>query len=165
MNHSSRWLLVGGLVVGISTAALAFGPGAPLGSGAGPIGALPRPAAVLARLAHDLELTTEQRLEIRTILTSYRDEVAAEVAAIRSARELQFEAIHADSHDEALVRAAAAGVAAAEAELAVTRSVVVHEVAAVLTAEQREELQEKLTTLRAVVGDVIESMVGGLAGA
>lgn len=125
-------------------------------AGRAPAGGLRQLPPAIERTVARLDLTPEQQQEIRAILASHKRELTVELRAVGGARQLLFEAIHADPFDEAAIRDAAALVAAAEAELAVTRGVVVSEVRVVLTPEQQAEVEEMLAQARDFVEAVIE---------
>jgi Spy/CpxP family protein refolding chaperone len=120
------------------------------------------PAAIVLEAIERLDLSAAQRAEIRDIVGAHREELRGELAAVRSARSDLFDQIHADAFDEAAVRAQAAAVAAAEAELAVTRAGLVHELRAVLTEEQRQEVAAMRDTAKSLVGTVIDAIVARL---
>lgn len=101
--------------------------------------------AMLHQVAQKLDLTDEQRSGIREIFKSHRTELRDAMEKIRAAREEQNDAIHADAFDEGNIRAAAAKLAAAEADLAVARGRVASEVQALLTPEQRTKAKELLS--------------------
>src|SRR5579872_1126528 len=75
---------------------------------------------IVQRIARKLDLSPQQIQEIRAVFAAHKAELGAELAAVRTAREHQFDAIHAASFDEAAIRSAAAEVGQAEAALAVT---------------------------------------------
>ena len=111
---------------------------------------------MIEHVAQRLDLSDEQRDQIRDILLSHKDELQAELQAVRDARSAQFDAIHADTFNEAAIRAAAAEVGTAEAELAVTRGVIVSEVRQVLTPEQQAEAAKLRQDARSFVDSLVE---------
>jgi Spy/CpxP family protein refolding chaperone len=122
------------------------------------------PGFLLQRLAHRLELTSDQVQAIRAVLQNHAPELREEALAIAEARRTLFATVHAESFDEIALRAAAAAVGEAEAELAVTRAGIVQEVRAVLTEEQQEELaelrgelEERLEDLLAILLDRLQN--------
>lgn len=121
------------------------------------------PASIVLEAIERLDLSASQRAEIREIVGDHRDELAVELAAVRSARSGLFDQIHAETFDEAAVRAQAAAVAAAEAELAVTRASLVQQLRAVLTEEQRQEAAAMRETAKTLVGTVIDAIAARLA--
>lgn len=125
-------------LVGGATALAQGGPGAfgPRGRhGMGPMGF--GPMRGLARLG----LTDDQRQQIRAAVTAHRDEFRALMERGRQAREAQKAAIDAMPVNEQAVRAAAAQVAAVEADTAVLRARVHEQVFSLLTPDQQAKAQ------------------------
>ena len=147
MNLSRIGLAVALLTVSASAGNAAPRPMIPAG-----------PAGVIVEAIERLDLSAAQRAEIREIVAGHREELAAEIGAVRSARSALFDQIHADTFDEGAVRVQSAAVAAAEAELAVTRAQLVQELRAVLTAEQRAEAAAMRDTAKTLVGTVIDAI-------
>lgn len=127
-----------------------------------PLAAARRPAtgggggAFLERAARRLDLTAEQKDQIRAILADHKNELEAEVLAIKTTRSALWDAIHASNPGDATIRAAAVAVGKAEGELGVTRADVVQEVKQVLTAEQQAELEQMAADGRAFVQGLLE---------
>lgn len=92
------------------------------------------------RLAEKLNLTAGQRAQIKAILAGEKGTLAARLGSVHEARKNLRAAIRADDAGEASVRAAAAAVGAAEADLAVERMKLYAKIAPILTGRQREEL-------------------------
>jgi Spy/CpxP family protein refolding chaperone len=69
--------------------------------------------------------------------------------ALRAVRRAQFEAVHGATFDEERIRAAAADTARAQTDVLVTRARIASEMRALLTAEQRQELDDMLAEARA----------------
>ena len=82
------------------------------------------------------------------IFERHRDTVRAEREALRAGRRAQFEAVHGASFDEERIRAAVATTARAQADLVVTRARIAGDVRAMLTPEQRTELDEMIAEAR-----------------
>ncbi len=112
-----------------------FGHGG--GRGMGPMG----PMRGLAQLG----LTDDQRQQIRTAVSAHRDEFRALMERGRKAREAERAAIEKVPANEQEIRAAAADVAAVEADSAVLRARVHEQVFSLLTPDQ----QTKALALRA----------------
>jgi periplasmic protein CpxP/Spy len=110
------------------------GPGGPMG-GPGGIG-LPG--------LRQLELSDEQREQIRTITQSHRDEMRQIAERTREAQRGLDAAAEGTSVDEADIRAKSTALASALADGAIFRAKVNAEILGVLTPEQ----QQKLTELR-----------------
>jgi Spy/CpxP family protein refolding chaperone len=102
-----------------------------------------------ARAVQRLDLSIEQRAQVRSILERHRSTARSEREALRAVRRAQFEAVHSAAFDEERIRAAAADTARAQVDLVVTRARIASEMRALLTAEQRQELDEMLAEARA----------------
>lgn len=96
---------------------------------------------MLERIADRLELTEEQREDIRAVLDKHREEVEPLRSVEWEAREALQEQIHSELYDEVSVREAAQAVASIEVELAVLRARVTHEVRGYMTPEQIAEAE------------------------
>ncbi|MGH7993188.1 MAG: Spy/CpxP family protein refolding chaperone [Limisphaerales bacterium] len=94
------------------------------------------------RIAQRLNLTDDQKAQIKTILRSEKDTLKPLLGQLHSARENLRAAIRAGDANETTVRAAAAGVAAVEADLAVERMKIYGKIAPILTDEQRRQISE-----------------------
>ena len=95
----------------------------------------------LTRMLHQLDLSDEQREQVRTILEAARPEFRAHMEAIRSARQ-ELRNLDPATFDEAKVRTLARAQADRMVELAVLGQKVRAQVWAVLTPEQREKAAE-----------------------
>jgi protein CpxP len=84
-----------------------------------------------------LDLTDEQREQIRAAMTSHRDEFKSVAERIRKAREAQQTAIEQVPVNEPQIRAVSSELAAAEADAAVLRARVHEQVFSLLTPEQQ----------------------------
>jgi Spy/CpxP family protein refolding chaperone len=109
------------------------GPGGPMGRG-GPMG----PGAIDLPLAQ-LNLTAQQRDQIKTIMESHQDEMKTLASSEMSARQGLEQAVSADTLDEATIRQRAANLGAIEADTAVARAHLRAEVWQVLTADQQKQ--------------------------
>ena len=120
------------------------GPGGPWGHGrmgrrgpGGPMGAF--------GLLRGLDLTEEQRAQVRQIMQGHRDEFRAVEQRLQAAHRAQQDAVEATPFDENAVRARAADVAAIQADAVVLRAKVHSDVFAVLTPEQQAKAAELKT--------------------
>ena len=111
------------------------GPGGPGGFGRGGFGG---PLGMLRQL----DLTDDQRAQVRQVMDSHRDEQRAVGERVMAAHRAQRDVVTAAQFDEQAVRAKAAELAAAEADAAVLRAKVHSEVFAVLTPEQQAKAAE-----------------------
>lgn len=114
------------------------GPGGPGGPGGpmrgGPMGLGPG--------FHALDLTDDQKAQLKTIAESHRDEFRAAGQKVGTAREAMRALIEADQIDEGAIRAKSAEVAAAEAEVAILNARVRQQSMQILTSEQQAKLKE-----------------------
>jgi Spy/CpxP family protein refolding chaperone len=153
MNTLLRFLSVAGLVAlaGVAVApilaqdgpppqARRMGPGGP-GFGPGPGG----PMGLLGELGRglrELDLSDVQREQIRGIVESHQAAFRDIGDRMRAAHEGMETLIGADAVDEAAIRAKSAELAAVQADAAVLRARVHHDVFGVLTAEQQARAKE-----------------------
>jgi Spy/CpxP family protein refolding chaperone len=93
-------------------------------------------------LAQRLNLTDDQKARIKTILRAEKATLAPLVGQLHAARKNLRAAIRASDANETSVRAAAARVAAAEADLAVERMKIYGKIAPILTGEQRRQISD-----------------------
>lgn len=107
------------------------GPGGPMGRG-GPGGAIDLPLA-------QLNLSDQQRDQVKTILDSHQDELKALGDRQMAAREALDKAISADAIDEGAIRQKAADLGAVEADMGVARAHIRAEVWQILTADQQKQ--------------------------
>ena len=103
------------------------GPGGPMGFGRG---------------FRELDLTEEQRAQLKSIAESHRDEFNAAGQKARAAHDGMQALLEADTIDEAAIRAKSTEVAAAEAEVMILNAKVRHESLQILTADQLTKLKE-----------------------
>jgi Spy/CpxP family protein refolding chaperone len=92
----------------------------------------------LRRQVAALHVSSEQKDEMRRIAAAHLDEVEAASDRAHAARRAVADAVQADEVDEAAIRSRVQAAANAEADLAVLRAKVRHEVRGVLSTEQRE---------------------------
>jgi Spy/CpxP family protein refolding chaperone len=92
------------------------------------------------RLAQ-LGVTDQQRAQVKSILRSYQPTVGPLVKEVVTERRALRDTIRAQTIDETAIRAGAAKVASLEADLAVQRAHVVHDIRAVLTPGQIQKLK------------------------
>jgi len=100
----------------------------------------PARAPFRARLAEKLNLTDEQKAQIKAVLRGERDTLKDLLGQLHDAHQGLRAAIHASDATEASVRVASARVAAVEADLAVERMKIYGKIAPILTDEQRRQL-------------------------
>ena len=132
---TNKWILIalaaafslGGFVV---TTSLGAETSAPLRRG------------YLHRIAQRLNLTDEQKAQIKSILEAEKGTLKDLRIQLRSSREKLRDTIQAADTNENSVRAASAKVAAVEANLAVERMKIFAKIAHILTDEQLQELKD-----------------------
>lgn len=107
-------------------------------------------------LAARLELTPEQRQEIRAIVARNLPLLEVHLGDVVDTRRALFAAIHQHPATETAVRAAAADVADAEVELAVLRAEIAGDVHLVLTPEQQAELAAVAGEVQTIVDHALE---------
>lgn len=95
----------------------------------------------MEKLTH-LGVTDAQKDQIHTILRKHQPTVEPIIKQLVAERRALRGAMHAETIDEKAIRIQAAKVAGVEADLAVQRAYVAHEIRAVLTDEQIEKLGE-----------------------
>ena len=104
--------------------------------------ATPAHGGYFHRLAQRLNLTDDQKAQIKTVLQSERGTLRPLLGQLRAARTNLRAAIRAADANESTVRAASAQVAVVEANLAVERMKIFAKIAPILTDEQRQQLSE-----------------------
>jgi protein CpxP len=120
------------------------GPGGPGGFFAGPDGfggGFGGPMALLRQL----DLTDDQRAQVRQVMDTHRDELRAIGERVMAAHRAQNDAVTAAQFDEQVVRSKSAELAAVEADAAVLRAKLHSEVFALLTPEQQAKAAELKT--------------------
>ncbi len=89
-----------------------------------------------------LGLSDDQKAQVKLIMQKYKPTVQPLVEQLVTARRSMRDAIHSPTIDESAIRAQAAKVASLQADLAVQRAHVSHDIRAVLTADQIQKLQD-----------------------
>ena len=105
------------------------GPGGPMGMGIGPG-------------FRELDLTDDQKAQVKSIADSHQAEFKAVGQKMRAARDGMQTLIEADPLDESAVRAKSVEVAAAEADAAILNAKVRAQTQHILTSEQLAKLKE-----------------------
>jgi len=106
------------------------GPGGPMGLGPG---------------FRELDLTDDQKAQLKTIAESHRDEFRAAGEKVRTAREGMRALVEGDAINESAIRAKSTEIAAAEADVMILSAKVRQESMQVLTSEQQQKLKELRT--------------------
>jgi Spy/CpxP family protein refolding chaperone len=144
-------IIVGGL---ITTRSLAADDSAP---------ATPLRGQILKRIAEKLNLTDDQKSQIKTILSGEKDTLKTLLTQLHDARKGMRAAIQASDANEASVRAAAAKVASVEADLAVERMKLYGKISPVLTDEQRQQISDFTQRADDFMDNAIANIGDGLA--
>lgn len=124
-------------------------------------GALPH-GRIFQRIAERLNLTTDQRAQIKTILAADKDTLRSLLDQLHAARINLRAAIRAADASESSVRTASAKVAGVEADLAVERMKLYGKIAPVLTDEQRQKISELEQTTDEFVDNAMAQVGLGL---
>ena len=103
---------------------------------------MPLRGQMLKRIAEKLELTADQKAQIKTILGGEKDTLKILLGQLHEARKNLRAAIQAGDANESSVRAVSIKVASAEADLAVERMKLFGKISPVLTGEQRQKISE-----------------------
>lgn len=118
-----------------------------------PLADLALESPIVDRLAERLDLDIAQRQHIRSLLQASAPEVRVHLETIKEARLELFQTIHSHPSSPVEVRAAAALVAEAEADLAVLRADLAGQVHSQLNASQQAELETlKVEAVRRIEG-------------
>ncbi|MFN8388726.1 MAG: Spy/CpxP family protein refolding chaperone [Bdellovibrionota bacterium] len=126
------------------------------------------PFLTVMRNLTKLDLKSEQKSRIATVMKENRPEIRPEVDTLIEAHKQLFNAIHQDTFDEKLVRDSAKAVAAAEEQLAVSRAKAVSQIRAVLSEDQKQQLsglkneiegriEHRIEKLRTLLDDWIDA--------
>jgi protein CpxP len=118
-------------------------------------GTRPGHGQILQRIARKLNLTDDQKSQIKAVLSVDKDTLKSLFGQLHDARKNLRVAIHAHGANEAAVRAASAKVAGVEADLAVKRMKLYGKIAPILTDEQRRKIADFEQRFDNVVGGAI----------
>jgi protein CpxP len=91
---------------------------------------------------HGLHLTDEQQDKVFAIVYAAAPAIREQAKALRKAHEALHDLNHADQYDESRVKSLAEAAAKAETQLTVLRMRSEHEIFALLTPEQKKQLEE-----------------------
>lgn len=103
------------------------------------------------RMLEQLDLTDDQQEQIDRLTADHRSAMKDRRELVRDGRMAMRDLVHAEEFDEAAIREAAMAVAEAEADMAVERARLRHEIHKVLTPEQREKAAEMFQERREFV--------------
>jgi Spy/CpxP family protein refolding chaperone len=118
---------------------------------------------ILQRIAEKLNLTDDQKSQIKTTLAGEKDTLKTLLGQLHDARKNLRAAIQAGDANENSVRAASAKVASVESDLAVERMKLFGEIAPVLTDEQRQQISDLTQRADDFADNAISRIGDGLA--
>jgi Spy/CpxP family protein refolding chaperone len=124
--------------------------------------ARPMRGQILKRIAEKLNLTADQKAQIKTILAGEKDTLQNLLVQLHDARKNLRAAIQAADAGESSVRAASATVAGVEADLAVERMKLFSKISPVLTDEQRRQISDLTQRADDFADNAIEHIGDGL---
>ena len=134
--------IVGALLLVMAMVAFSQGPQGPRGgSFHGEHGGPPHDG--LGPMARDLNLTDEQKAQIKKITDSFAESTKALHEQLRTLHESQPDPLSGAAFDEAAVRSAAEARAKIEVELEVTHARIMSQIFSLLTPEQKAKLAAK----------------------
>lgn len=115
----------------------------------------PRPVGFLGefrpggRIMRMLELTPEQRQQIRQIFENYKPQIEQTIKALHEKRVALREAVRAEPVNEGSIRAAATALGTVIGDASVLRAHIRFEIRQVLTAEQKAKLDAAIAEIEA----------------
>jgi Spy/CpxP family protein refolding chaperone len=110
-----------------------------------------------------LEVTADQKAEVKTILRKYQPTVGPLIKQVVTERRALRDIIRAETIDETAIRAQAAKVASLEADLAVQRAHVSHDIRAVLTPDQLQKLKDMQVNVDARIDGFLHRVANRIA--
>ena len=124
---------------------------------------VPLRGQLLQRIAEKLNLTADQKSQIKTILAGEKDTLQNQLGQLHDARKSLRAAIQSADANENSVRAASAKVASVESDLAVERMKLFGKISPVLTDEQRQQISDLTQRADDFMDNAIANIGGGLA--
>jgi len=125
--------------------------------------AAPARGQILQHIVGKLNLTDDQKSQIKTALGGEKDALKNLLGQLHDARKNLRAAIQAGDANETSVRAASAKVASAEADLAVERMKLFGKIAPILTDEQRRQISDFMQRADDFADNAIARIGDGLA--
>jgi Spy/CpxP family protein refolding chaperone len=116
----------------------------------------------LMTLRAELNLTDQQRAQIREVLMAHRTEIAAQAKNVWEKRQALRNAAMADGSNEAAIRHAADELGKAAGDAAVLASKLHDKVAPILTAEQKAKIRQTRTEISGSVEAFLDKASKGV---
>ena len=117
----------------------------------------------IAEKLAQLGVTDDQKAEIKSILRNYQPTVGPMVRQLVDARRALRTAIRGETVDESAIRAQSAKAASLEADLAVQRAHIAHDVRALLTPDQLAKLRSMQVDLDARIDALLSRVAKRIA--
>jgi len=156
------------LVGTIATAAIAVGPGVgPARCLKGPLANTPLGRTIagcfgrVITLRSDLNVTAEQRQQIREVILSHRSEIAATAKSVRDQRVALRDLVRSDQANETQIRAAADALGQAVSDAAVKVVALRGEIAPLLNDAQRATIDKFLMENDVAINAFLDSVMKG----
>ena len=157
------------VVVGtIATAAMAVNPGLwPAGGWHGPLANTPLGRTItgclgrVLTLRSDLNITDEQRQQIRDVIVSHRAEIASTVKSVRVKRVALRDLVRSDKAEKSEIRTAAAALGQAVGDAAVKAAELRGEIAPLLSQDQRAKIDKFFMENDAAINDFLDAAAKG----
>jgi Spy/CpxP family protein refolding chaperone len=105
----------------------------------------------LLTLRSELDLTDEQRQQVRTVIKSHRSEILTTVKSVRDARTQLRDIVMKEDVSETDIRSAADNLGKAIADASVQRAKLRQEIVPIFTAEQQKQVRDFLAENDAAV--------------
>jgi Spy/CpxP family protein refolding chaperone len=158
-------VMVGMVVAGLGTIGIAATPNAGSGAGRWPGADTPLGRMIAGNLGRllvlrsELNLSAEQRSQVRDLLVQHRREIASTVQAVRAKRLVLRDAVLTETADEAAIRAAAAELGEQIGDAAVKAAKLKARLAPILTDEQRTLIGQFLADRDQTIDRFLEQAV------
>jgi len=163
-----RVILSVALVGTIATAAMAVSPAVgPTSLWRGPLANSPLGRTIAASfgrvltLRSDLNVTDEQRKQIRDVFVSHRAEIAATVKSVRNKRVALRDLVRSGKAEKSQIRSAADELAQAVSDAAVKAAELQGKIAPLLSQDQRATIDKFLTENDAAINAFLDAAVKG----
>jgi len=116
--------------------------------------------AIRRQLKEKLKLTDDQTQKIHAVLQTHKDEIASALTSLNDTHKALLAAVRADKVDETAIKTASAAMGTAIGNASVLRAKVRQEVMAILTPEQRTQIDEALDAMQQNKDEAVGEMGG-----